>query len=69
MEMLEGALKVGRPVLIEDFGAELDAALEPLLDKQTFKQGDRCGARGRRPAACRNGARAENRWIRRDAAG
>jgi len=41
MEMLEGALKVGRPVLIEDFGAELDAALEPLLDKQTFKQGDR----------------------------
>jgi hypothetical protein len=38
MEMLEGALKVGRPVLVEDFGEELDSALEPLLNRQLYKQ-------------------------------
>lgn len=32
-------LCVGTPVLIENIGEELDPVLEPLLLKQTFKQG------------------------------
>jgi dynein heavy chain len=32
-------VRFGRAVLLEDIGETLDAALEPLLLKQTFKQG------------------------------
>ncbi len=32
-------MRFGRAVLLEDIGETLDAALEPLLLKQTFKQG------------------------------
>ena len=32
-------VRFGRAVLLEDIGEALDAALEPLLLKQTFKQG------------------------------
>uniref|UniRef100_A0A8D2M718 Dynein axonemal heavy chain 3 n=1 Tax=Zonotrichia albicollis TaxID=44394 RepID=A0A8D2M718_ZONAL len=35
---LETALQLGTPVLLENIGEELDAFLEPILLKQTFKQ-------------------------------
>ena len=36
---LENSIQFGTPVLIENVGEELDPSLEPLLLKQTFKQG------------------------------
>jgi len=36
---LENSIQFGTPVLLENVGEELDPALEPLLLKQTFKQG------------------------------
>lgn len=39
MRVLENAIQFGQPVLLENVGEELDAALEPLLLKQTFKSG------------------------------
>lgn len=38
LRTLENAVRFGRPVLAEDVGEALEAALEPLLLKQTFKQ-------------------------------
>ncbi len=35
---LENAIQFGTPVLLENVGEELDAILEPVLLKQTFKQ-------------------------------
>ncbi|XP_069839891.1 dynein axonemal heavy chain 3 isoform X1 [Dendropsophus ebraccatus] len=35
---LENAIQFGNPVLIENIGEEIDAVLEPVLLKQTFKQ-------------------------------
>lgn len=35
---LENAIRFGKPVLIENIGEELEAVLEPILLKQTFKQ-------------------------------
>lgn len=39
MRTLENCIQFGNPVLIENVGEELDPSLEPLLLKQTFKQG------------------------------
>lgn len=39
MRILESAIQFGQPVLLENVGEELDAALEPLLLKQTYKAG------------------------------
>ncbi|CAG2187901.1 DNAH [Mytilus edulis] len=36
---LENCIQFGTPVLMENLGEELDPLLEPLLSKQTFKQG------------------------------
>ncbi|KAL3319619.1 hypothetical protein Ciccas_001702 [Cichlidogyrus casuarinus] len=36
---LENCIQFGTPVLLENVGEELDPSLEPLLLKQTFKQG------------------------------
>ena len=36
---LENSIQFGTPVLLENVGEELDPSLEPLLLKQTFKQG------------------------------
>jgi dynein heavy chain len=36
---LENSIQFGTPVLLENVGEELDPLLEPLLMKQTFKQG------------------------------
>ncbi|XP_069698472.1 dynein axonemal heavy chain 7 [Periplaneta americana] len=37
--VMENAIQFGKPVLLENIGEELDAMLEPVLQKQTFKQG------------------------------
>lgn len=37
--VLENAIQFGQPILLENIGEELDAMLEPVLLKQTFKQG------------------------------
>ena len=42
MRTLENAVQFGKPVLLENVGETLDAALEPLLLKQTFKQVSIC---------------------------
>jgi dynein heavy chain, axonemal len=39
MRNLENAVQFGKPVLLENIQETLDATLEPLLLKQTFKQG------------------------------
>lgn len=38
LRTLENAVRFGRPVMAENVGESLEAALEPLLLKQTFKQ-------------------------------
>ena len=42
MRTLENTVQFGKPVLLENVGETLDAALEPLLLKQTFKQVGSC---------------------------
>ncbi|KAG2490029.1 hypothetical protein HYH03_011494 [Edaphochlamys debaryana] len=39
LRTLENAIQFGKPVLLENVMEALDASLEPLLQKQTFKQG------------------------------
>jgi len=39
LRTLENGVRFGRAVLLENIGESLDAALEPILLKQTFKQG------------------------------
>ena len=39
MRVLENCLQFGYPLLLENVGEELDPSLEPLLLRQTFKQG------------------------------
>ncbi|XP_068561369.1 dynein axonemal heavy chain 12 [Cebidichthys violaceus] len=39
MRTLENCVQFGSPLLLENVGEELDPSLEPLLVKQTFKQG------------------------------
>lgn len=41
MRTLENCIQFGNPVLLENVGEELDPSLEPLLLKQTFKQGNK----------------------------
>eukprot|EP00658_Telonema_sp_P-2_P017409 TRINITY_DN16762_c0_g1_i7.p1 TRINITY_DN16762_c0_g1~~TRINITY_DN16762_c0_g1_i7.p1 ORF type:complete len:1536 (+),score=415.75 TRINITY_DN16762_c0_g1_i7:265-4872(+) len=41
MRTLESAIQVGSPVLLENVGEELDAALDPVLLRQAIKQGGR----------------------------
>lgn len=41
LRVLEGAIRIGNPVLVEDVGEALDPALEPILQKAVFKQGGR----------------------------
>ena len=41
MRVLESAMLVGAPVLMENVGEELDAALDPILKKETVNQGGR----------------------------
>lgn len=40
MRVMENSIQFGTPVLLENVGEELDPSLEPLLLKQTFKQGN-----------------------------
>ena len=40
MRVMENSIQFGTPVLLENVYEELDPALEPLLLKQTFKQGE-----------------------------
>ena len=39
MRTLENCITFGNPCLLENVGEELDPSLEPLLLKQTYKQG------------------------------
>jgi len=39
LRTLENSIQFGTPVLLENVGEELDPSLEPLLQKQLFKQG------------------------------
>lgn len=39
LRTLENSINYGTPVLLENIGEELDPSLEPLLQKQLFKQG------------------------------
>eukprot|EP00959_Pyramimonas_sp_CCMP1952_P135341 2831894-Pyramimonas_sp.AAC.3 len=39
LRTLENAIQFGKPVLLENILETMDASLEPLLQKQTFKQG------------------------------
>ncbi|XP_049773091.1 dynein axonemal heavy chain 7 [Schistocerca cancellata] len=39
VRVLENAIRFGQPVLLENIGEEIDAVLEPVLLRQTFKQG------------------------------
>ena len=39
MRVMENAVQFGTPVLLENVAEDLDPSLEPLLLKQTFKQG------------------------------
>lgn len=39
MRSLEGAIRLGKALLIENVGTELDPALDPVLTRQTFIQG------------------------------
>lgn len=39
VRILENAIQFGQPVLLENVGEELDPTLEPVLARQTFKQG------------------------------
>ena len=39
MRTLENCVQFGTPLLLENVGEELDPSLEPLLTRQTFKQG------------------------------
>ncbi|KAJ3087451.1 Dynein heavy chain 1, axonemal [Quaeritorhiza haematococci] len=39
LRTLENAIRFGKPVLLENIGEKLDPALEPVLLRQTFKQG------------------------------
>lgn len=41
LRTLENAIRIGQPVLLEEVGEALDPSLEPILLKQTFKQGGR----------------------------
>lgn len=40
LKFLEGAIRMGNPVLIENVQEELDPAIEPLLQKQIVKKGN-----------------------------
>lgn len=40
MRMLETGLQLGRPVLLENVGEVLDGGLDPVLNKDHFKQGN-----------------------------
>jgi len=41
LRTLENAIRMGMPVILEDVGEELDPSLEPVLQKQIYKQGGR----------------------------
>ena len=41
LRTLENAIRMGSPVMLEDVGEELDPSLEPVLQKQIYKQGGR----------------------------
>ncbi len=38
MRTLENCITFGNPLILENVGEELDASLEPVLLKETFKQ-------------------------------
>lgn len=41
LRVLEKCIRLGLPLLLEDLGEQIEPALEPILQKATFKQGSR----------------------------
>lgn len=41
LRILENCIRLGRPLLLEDLGEQIEPALEPVLQKATFKNGSR----------------------------
>ena len=41
LRALENCIRLGRPLLLEDVGEQIEPALEPVLQKAVFKQGAR----------------------------
>jgi len=41
LRALENCIRLGRPLLLEDVGEQIEPALEPVLQKAVFKQGSR----------------------------
>ncbi|CAM9165880.1 unnamed protein product [Chrysoparadoxa australica] len=41
LRTLENCIRIGKPLLIEDITEQIEPALEPVLQKATFKQGNR----------------------------
>jgi dynein heavy chain len=39
MKKIKSAIELGKPVLLENVGEQLEASLEPVLKKQLFHQG------------------------------
>ena len=44
---MENSIQFGTPILLENVAEELDPSLEPLLLKQTFKQGKQIFKQGK----------------------
>ena len=41
LRLLENAIRLGKPLLLEDLSEQIEPALEPVLQKAIFKQGSR----------------------------
>ena len=41
LRVLENCIRLGKPLILEDLGEQLEPALEPVLQKAVFKQGNR----------------------------
>lgn len=41
LRVLENCIRLGKPLILEDLGEQLEPALEPILQKAIFKQGNR----------------------------
>ncbi len=65
VRMLENCIQFGNPLLLENVGEELEASLEPLLLKQTFKQSEyspRGSGEGKESGLCLGRGLVQRNW-------